>query len=83
MGLVVAGHLSSTAAWQCLQGGQGAGVLGVCGGILWVLLGGSLGRTAVAAITSSATAGLAIRACGELLGDEPNAHLLVVMQDRG
>ena len=37
----------------------------------------------MAAITSSATAGLAVRACGWFLGDEPEAHLLVVMQGRG
>ena len=59
------------------------GALGVCCRSLGVLLGGSLGRTAAAAIAPSAAAGLAIRACGELLGNEPNAHLLVVMQGGG
>ena len=61
-------------------GRQGTGALGVCRGSLAILLGGSLGRTAVAAIAPSAAAALAIRACSRLLGDEPDAHLLVVMQ---
>ena len=77
------GWLSSTAAWWCLCGRWGAGALGVCSGSLGVLLGGSPGRTATAAIAPSATAGLAIRACGGLLGDEPDAHLFVVMQGGG
>ena len=41
---------------------------------------GSLGRTPMATIAPSATAGLATRASSRLLGDEPNAHFLVVMQ---
>ena len=36
MGLVAAGHLSSTVAWRCLRGRQGAGALGVCGRSLGV-----------------------------------------------
>ena len=83
MELVVVGCLSSTVAWQCLLGRWGAGALGVCSRSLGVLLGGSLGRTATAAIAPSATAGLAIRACGGLLGDESDAHILVVMQGGG
>ena len=34
----------------------------------------------MAAIASSTAAGLAARASGGLLGDEPDAHFLVVMQ---
>ena len=37
----------------------------------------------MAAITSSTAVGLALRAYGWFLGDEPEAHLLVVMQGRG
>ena len=37
----------------------------------------------MAAITSSTTAGLAVRACGWFLGDEPDAHLFVVMKGGG
>ena len=37
----------------------------------------------MAAITSSTAAGLAVRAYGWFLGDEPEAHLLMVMQGRG
>ena len=37
----------------------------------------------MAAIASSTTAGLAVRAGGWFLSDEPEAHLLVVMQGRG
>ena len=37
----------------------------------------------MAAIASSATAELAVRACGWFLGNGPKVHLLVVMQGRG
>ena len=63
---------------------MGAGTLGVGGGSLGVLLlGCSPGGATVAAITSSDTAGLAVRASGWFLGDKPKAHLLVVVQGRG
>ena len=83
MGLVVAGLLSSTAAWHHLRDSWGAGALEVSGRSLGVLLlGCSHGGATVAAIASSATAGLAVRACGWFLG-KPEAHLLVVVQGRG
>ena len=44
---------------------------------------GGPGRTAVAAVTPSTAAGLAIRGCGRFFGDKPDAHLLVFMQGRG
>ena len=49
----------------------------------WSLSWGCPGRTAMAAIASSTAAGLAVRACSRFLGDEPHAHLLVVMQGGG
>ena len=83
MGLVAVGLLAFTAAWHHLQGHWGTGALGVSGRSLGVLpLWSCPGGAAVAAITSSATAGLAVRACSRFLG-EPEAHLLVVVQGRG
>ena len=46
------------------------------------LFGGGLGRTPTATITS-ATTGLAAWDSGRLLGGEPEAHLLVVVQGQG
>ena len=77
MGLVVVGCLLPAAAWHHLRGSWGTAALGVSGrspGVL--LIGCSLGWAAVAAIASSPLLGL-------LFLDEPEVHLLVVVQGRG
>ena len=77
MGLVVAGHLSCCGiAASVRQAGHWSP--GSLQSEPWSPFFGP-GRTAVAVITSSTTAGLAVRACDWFFGDESDAHLLVVM----
>ena len=80
--LVAAGGFPPTAVWRRLRSRRGAQALGIGGSCLAILLGGGLGRTPMATITST-TVGLAVWDSSSLYRGKPEAHLFVDVLGQG